>query len=135
VLPLDVSEASSIVACLRDVASEVSSLSLVINNAGINSERQPQDWVSTASAAEAMDVYRTNVVGPLLITQQTLPLLRAAVCSSSPPPAVINISSTFASLALNDDGNNAVYKLSKVRSVCRTPVCCTPSAALPLPLC
>ena len=129
VLALDVSDASSIAACMQHVASAVPSLALVINNAGINSERQPEDWVSTASAAEAMDIYRTNVVGPLLITQQALPLLRAAAASR--PPAIVNISSTFASLSLNGDGNNALYKLSKVRSLSLTAT----TAALSLPLC
>ena len=112
---MEVSDESSIRSAFARLSSTTPSLSLLVNNAGIQSPRQPFDDITTADLSDALTLYRTNVLGPLLITQLALPLLLSPSPTSSPsiPPRVVNISSTFGSISLTTDGNNATYKMSK----------------------
>ena len=112
VVPMDVSSEESIREAFAGLPPHIKQLDLLINNAGVQSHKQPADWMLQASASDAMSLFQTNVVGPMLITQHALPLLTASTCTS-PPTTIVNLSSTFASLALNTDANNATYKLSK----------------------
>lgn len=112
VLSMDVSSGESIQAAFAALPANVKQLDLLINNAGIQSPKQPVDWILQASAADALQLFQTNVVGVLLCTQCAVPLLTAS-SAVDPPPTVVNISSTFASLTMNTDANNATYKLSK----------------------
>ena len=111
-LTMDVSSEASIQAAFAALPPHVKTLDLLINNAGIQSPKQPADWLLQASAADAMALFQTNVVGCLLVTQYALPLLTAST-ARSPPATVVNISSTFGSIQRNGDANNATYKLSK----------------------
>ena len=110
---MDVSSESSISAAFTRLSSSVTHLDVLVNNAAVQSNRQPSDFISTATAADAALLFHTNVVGPLLCTQHALPLLRSAAPSGSPIPVVINISSTFGSISLTDSGNDSTYKMSK----------------------
>ena len=112
-LAMDVSSDDSIRAAFAAIPPHVKQLDLLINNAGIQSPKQPADWILQASADDALALFRTNVVGALLTTQCALPLLTASTAASSPPATVVNVSSTFGSVTLNMDANNATYKLSK----------------------
>jgi len=111
-LAMDVSSEDSIQAAFAALPADISTLDLLINNAGIQSPKQPADWILQARAADALALFQTNVVGAMLATQFALPLLTA--CTANDPPAtIVNVSSTFGSLTLNTDTNNATYKLSK----------------------
>ena len=111
-LSMDVSSEDSIRSAFSALPPHIQELDVLINNAGIQSPKQPADWILQASAADALSLFQTNVVGALLTTQYALPLLTAST-ASSPPATIVNVSSTFGSLTLNTDANNATYKLSK----------------------
>ena len=113
---MDVSDEGSIRSAFSRLSSSISQLHLLVNNAAVQSPRQPFDLITTASLTDALTLYRTNVLGPLLITQLALPFLLPSTPSpsSSPtPPVVLNVSSTFGSVSLTTDGNDCTYKMSK----------------------
>ena len=131
VLSMDVSSEESIKAAFAALPSHITQLDLLINNAGVQSPKQPADWMLQATAADAMSLFQTNVVGPLLTSQLALPLLTAST-AADPPPAIVNISSTLGSLQLNTDANNATYKLSKaaLNQLTRTLAAALPTMAI-----
>ncbi|XP_015673065.1 uncharacterized protein LOC107288912 [Protobothrops mucrosquamatus] len=120
VLQLDVTNLESVQAALREVQKCVGEggLTLLINNAGI--------WVyndmETENVKDMMRAYSVNTIGPLQISQAFLPLLKMAArrspCQglSSSKAAVINISSTSASMELMaywNVGPSVAYRCSK----------------------
>ncbi|XP_025890230.1 uncharacterized protein LOC112943296 [Nothoprocta perdicaria] len=103
IIPLDVTDPASIQAAAARVTEHLkgSGLNLLINNAGI------VKWNSldTTTREEMSEVYATNTIGPLLVSQAFLPLLKKAAqgspsselsCSRA---AIINISSIGGSIA------------------------------------
>lgn len=90
---LDVTDANSIASATAQLKEEVGSLDVLINNAGIaGSHLSP----SQCSAQDLRDVYETNVIGPVSVTQALLPLLRAGSRRT-----IVNVSSELGSLALH----------------------------------
>ncbi|XP_053808973.1 C-factor-like [Vidua chalybeata] len=94
----------SIQRAVRDVGYHLKDqgLNLLINNAGISSHAT----LSSLDSQEMLDVFATNVVGPLQVVKEFLPLLEQAAkaagqeglsCSRA---AVINISSKLGSIGL-----------------------------------
>ncbi|XP_015269641.1 PREDICTED: uncharacterized oxidoreductase C24B10.20-like, partial [Gekko japonicus] len=95
-------------ASIKDAAACVenhlkgSGLNLLINNAGIYKEVA----LDAVDEEDMINGYRTNVIGPLLVSQAFLPLLRRAAQGSSEKglscsrAAVINISSALGSIEL-----------------------------------
>ena len=76
-LGLDVNDDASVAAALEVVRKETGRLDLLVNNAGV-------PGVGAAVDLERDDlrrVYETNVISPLRVTAEALPLLRAAVAS------------------------------------------------------
>ncbi|KAL8194856.1 UNVERIFIED_CONTAM: hypothetical protein K2H54_037219 [Gekko kuhli] len=121
ILPMDISDPSSIKAATAKVTEKLqgAGLNLLINNAGI---LRPND-VETETAEDMSEVYRTNVIGPMLVTQALLPLLRKASqespqkgmsCSKA---SVVNISSEAGSITkhvtLWEHGQAVCYYCSK----------------------
>lgn len=98
--PASIGRAAQLAAQLTD------GLDLLVNNAGV------ADWSSFAEVEPAAleRCFRTNAVGPLLVTRALLPLLRAG---SS--PLVVNISSLLASLSHSraDRSGSYAYNASK----------------------
>ncbi|XP_070809258.1 C-signal-like [Pituophis catenifer annectens] len=102
VLQLDVTKPESIQAALKEVEKCVgeSGLTLLINNAGIGLFND----LETENAKDMMTVYSINTIGPLLMSQAFLPLLKKAAwrspCQelSSSQAAIINISSSAGSM-------------------------------------
>jgi NAD(P)-dependent dehydrogenase (short-subunit alcohol dehydrogenase family) len=92
-LRIDVTDES----CIADAASEIEQryghLDILVNNAGVagSSAGAP----STVSAAEVRQVYETNVLGVVSVTNAMLPLLRRAEAGR-----VVNMSSHLGSLTL-----------------------------------
>ncbi|XP_031977295.1 uncharacterized protein LOC116449673 isoform X2 [Corvus moneduloides] len=105
---LDVANPSAI----RDAAKVVEGklngmgLNLLINNAGIYT---PTATLETANAEDMVSTYKTNAVGPMLMAQAFLPLLKKAAqdskekglsCSKA---AIINISTILGSIKKTPD--------------------------------
>jgi len=112
VAPLDVTDEVSCARLAAAVASVVSRVDVIVNNAGINAsspelggpERASSLALLTAGAVDRM--MRTNALGPVLVTRALLPLL-------APGAAVANLSSRRGSLAGKRTGENYGYCMSK----------------------
>ncbi|XP_070703587.1 C-signal-like [Pempheris klunzingeri] len=102
VLRLDANDLCSIKQCAQQVASLVGKggLNLLINNAGILVRATLQD----TTPEDMQNTFTTNVVGPMNIIKEFLPLLRAAVKASTLKgmscckAAVVNISTLLSSM-------------------------------------
>ena len=104
-LPLDVTEAKSIQAMAASLNQAVDHLDVLVNNAGILESSSVS--VLKVSASEVERTWRTNTLGPLLVTQALAPLLQR-----SKHGTVINLSSGWG--ALHDMGDEAAaYGISK----------------------
>jgi NAD(P)-dependent dehydrogenase (short-subunit alcohol dehydrogenase family) len=93
---LEVGDEQSIVSCARTVSGLVDSIDILINNAGMGygkGETRGLDQLGGLTMETQVAVFRVNAIGPLLITQALLPLLRR-----SHGARVVNISSWLASL-------------------------------------
>ena len=91
-------------------------LNVLVNNAGIAIRR----GLENVTADDMAQSFATNTIGPIMLTQSLLPLLkRAASCASSKPlgwekAAIINMSSVLGSISENDGGGLYPYRCSKV---------------------
>ncbi|KAF7236035.1 hypothetical protein EYD10_17179 [Varanus komodoensis] len=120
IIQLDASEPSSIRAAAAKVTERLkgAGLNLLINNAGIV---KPGDLESTTPEVMS-ELYNTNVIGPLMVSQVFLPLLRKAAqgspqkgmsCSKA---AIINMSSeggSITNLLLWESAPVIAYRCSK----------------------
>lgn len=90
-------------------------LNLLINNAGT----APQDSVDDVTSENMHKAFAINAVGPLLVVQAFLPLLKTAATRQQSSPlsinkaAIINISTGVASITENDTGRGYSYRSSK----------------------
>lgn len=83
---LDVTDDASVESAFEQVASETGGrLDVLINNAGLGG-------TAVVTGAEAHELFDTNAVGPIRVTQAALPLLHA-----SDNPVVVNVSSALGS--------------------------------------
>jgi NAD(P)-dependent dehydrogenase (short-subunit alcohol dehydrogenase family) len=114
VVALDVADPSSIEACARTVTDQTQALDLLVNSAGIYSARGSADpdaageSLGRLALAPALDVLRVNAVGPLLVAQALLPLLRRA-----PGARIVSLSSGYGSVSANAGGFPYYYAASK----------------------
>ena len=104
VLGLDVTEEDTIAAAIDAVADEADGLDLLINNAAIN----PEERLGALDPETVLHTFRVNAVGPILVAQASLDLLRAG-----DEPRILNISSTSGSLARKSSGGGYSYSSSK----------------------
>lgn len=101
---MDVTDEESIKAAVADVEAHEGRLNVLINNAGVMTNRADTNdgnglnTMELLTAAEALRVYDMNVFGALRVTMAFLPLLRR-----SEHPAVINVSSGMGSQGLTHD--------------------------------
>ncbi|XP_077311856.1 C-signal-like [Lithobates pipiens] len=99
---LDVTNPTSIEDACSDITERLNGrgLNLLINNAGIAVFHSLYE----ATAEDMMEMYKTNTIGPMLVTQAFFPLLKKAAqenpneVKSCSKAAVINISSGAASI-------------------------------------
>ena len=91
VLCLDVTDESAIAAAVGNIQSQVDSLDLLINSAGVypRGETTP----CTVTAETLLYAFRLNSVAPLIVAQHCLNLLR-----KGRNPKIVNISSKMGSL-------------------------------------
>ncbi|XP_009952515.1 PREDICTED: uncharacterized oxidoreductase C663.09c-like, partial [Leptosomus discolor] len=102
IIPLEVTDPTSIKAAAARVGEQVggSGLNLLINNAGI----AKLNFLDTETLEDMTQIYTTNTVGPLLLGQVFLPLLKKAAQGSSDSAlscskaAIINMSSCGGSI-------------------------------------
>ncbi|SHK93856.1 SDR family oxidoreductase [Hymenobacter psychrotolerans] len=109
---LDVTDEASIRAAHDTVQAATGSLDLLINNAGTYPGMGPEDpenqRLGQFTAEGALQVLRVNAVGPLLVAQAFLDLLRAGTKAR-----ILSLSSGQGSLAWKASGDPYHYSASK----------------------
>lgn len=114
IVPMDVNNDESIAKAFKIVSDKTNHLDLLINNAALNYHtpgRNPEasTKLGKLKRQEFIDMFQTNSLGPLFVTQTFVPLLANA--------KVVNVSSFRASFADRDkthNYNNYGYAASKV---------------------
>ncbi|XP_072279120.1 C-signal-like [Pyxicephalus adspersus] len=102
VIKLEATNSNSIQEAKKEVEKHLhgAGLNVLINNAGIMSDSRPE----SADSEDFLNVYNTNVVGPLLITKAFLPFLKKAAKENPDKPlgcgksALINVSTLLGSI-------------------------------------
>ena len=105
ILPLDVMDEASIASAKEMVRTQTDHLDLLINNAGVN---PPGERLGDLEAETLLHTFHVNAVGPMMVTQQFLDLLRAGERSK-----IVNISSQMGSLIQKKSGGSYSYCTSK----------------------
>nr|XP_056718678.1 C-factor-like [Euleptes europaea] len=120
ILPMDISDPSNVKAAAATVTDHLqgAGLNLLINNAGI----AKPSTLESETAEDMSEVYKSNVIGPMMVSQAFLPLLRKASqespqkgmsCSKA---AIVNMSSeagSITNLLVWDLGHVISYRCSK----------------------
>lgn len=106
VLEIDISKPESIRRAAEELASASGHLDVLVNNAGVLLDEDEAILTTTPEIFEA--TLRTNTLGPLLVTQAFVALLR-----KSETPRVINVSSGGGQLTDGADGWAPAYCISK----------------------
>ncbi|MBI1848189.1 MAG: SDR family oxidoreductase, partial [Candidatus Rokubacteria bacterium] len=110
IVPLDVADAASIHAAEALVHKEVDALDLLVNNAGIYSvagSEEAGEKPGDLDFDDAIRVFRTNAMGPVMVAQACLGLLRRGEA-----PKIVSLSSEYGSVSAND-GFPYYYAASK----------------------
>ncbi len=92
-LPLDVRDVASLEACARRIEGDHGHVDLVINNAAILGDLD-RGGVGTLDYERMLQVFDTNTLGPLRVSQTFWPLLRKGTTK-----LLVNISSEAGSIA------------------------------------
>jgi len=114
VLALDVTDTGSIDASYEAVSAETDGLDWLVNNAGVNSDSagvhhpDTYQYLGHLQAESLLRMLGINAVGPLLVAQRYLDLLKAGE-----EPRIINISSHMGSLTHRTSGGSFGYAASK----------------------
>ncbi len=112
VVQLDVTDEASIRAAHAAVQAATDGLDLLINNAGVYPGAGPEDpenqRLGQLTADSALHVLRVNAVGPLLVAQAFLDLLRAGTKAR-----ILSLSSGLGSLEWKASGDPYHYSASK----------------------
>jgi NAD(P)-dependent dehydrogenase (short-subunit alcohol dehydrogenase family) len=87
---LDVTDDASVAAAFAQIGAD-GGLDVLVNNAGI-AKRSPDGRGEALDGASALEVFDTNAIGIIRVTEAALPLLR-----QSPNPVVVNVSSALGS--------------------------------------
>jgi len=117
VVKLDVTKPDTFTAVVGEVDGIVleNGLNVLVNNAGIFLRKGLED----VTAEDMLLAFSTNAIGPLMLTQVFLPLLKRAASHLSAKPlswqraAVINFSSRFGSISDNTSGGSYTSRSSK----------------------
>ncbi|HEY3406574.1 MAG TPA: SDR family NAD(P)-dependent oxidoreductase, partial [Propionicimonas sp.] len=89
---LDVTDDASVGTALATIAASGTGLDVVVNNAGIARRANGAPMKEALDGPSVLDVFNTNAVGIVRVTEAALPLLQR-----SPNPVVVNISSALGS--------------------------------------
>eukprot|EP01091_Cochliopodium_minus_P013903 TRINITY_DN459_c0_g1_i1.p1 TRINITY_DN459_c0_g1~~TRINITY_DN459_c0_g1_i1.p1 ORF type:complete len:251 (-),score=67.55 TRINITY_DN459_c0_g1_i1:82-807(-) len=107
IIYLDVSNLETVKKGFEIVKNTISSLDLLINNAGIAGTNFKDSLVDLKNS-EFLDVFNTNVIGVLNVTNTFFPLF-----NKESKTLVINVSTTLSSISLTKDTICVPYKVSK----------------------
>jgi len=103
---LDVTDAASISAAVKEIDTSWGVLDILINNAGIGLFDGPP----TKSSLDALrQTFETNLFGIVAVTNALMPLLRRSSAAR-----IVNVSSDVGSIALTSDPANPLYQLNGV---------------------
>jgi NAD(P)-dependent dehydrogenase (short-subunit alcohol dehydrogenase family) len=105
-IEIDVSDTDSIRSAFEEVAGQCDHLDVLINNAGILLDEDKSALTITPEIFET--TLRTNTLGPWLVTQAFVPLLK-----KSSEPRIVNVSSGGGQLEDGADGWAPGYCVSK----------------------
>ena len=100
---LDVADEQSIVSLARRLAGEP--IDVLINNAGVGEAGPGLEGLSVEDLESTL---RVNAIGPVIVTRELLPNLRAGRRRT-----VVNLSSGLGSVSGNTDGGWSAYRASK----------------------
>lgn len=89
---LDVTDDASVAAALATVAASGTGLDVLVNNAGIARRGGGASESESLDGPSVLEVFDTNAVGVVRVTQAALPLLR-----QSANPVIVNVSSALGS--------------------------------------
>ncbi|WYZ36138.1 hypothetical protein EsH8_XI_000021 [Colletotrichum jinshuiense] len=101
-IQLDITSDNSISKAIEEIERTHGKLDVLVNNAGVLLETQPDAFVSTRDLF--LKTFNTNVFGTVALTEAALPLLR-----KSSHPRLIFVSSTMGSLTVSGDPNTFFY--------------------------
>jgi NAD(P)-dependent dehydrogenase (short-subunit alcohol dehydrogenase family) len=104
-IPLDVTDLGSIVECVQMVAAQADSLDILINNAAVH---MGDENLSAVKSDDLLNTLQVNAVGPILVSQQFIHLLK-----NGEQPRIINISSEAGSISRMDHFRGYGYYGSK----------------------
>jgi NAD(P)-dependent dehydrogenase (short-subunit alcohol dehydrogenase family) len=105
-LEIDVSKADSVRRAAEEFSRQADHLDVLVNNAGILLDDDKDVLKITPEIFE--NTLRTNAIGPLLVSQAFVPLLKG-----SDAPRIVNVSSGGGQLADGADGWAPAYCISK----------------------
>jgi NAD(P)-dependent dehydrogenase (short-subunit alcohol dehydrogenase family) len=112
IVQLDVSDENSIEQAAHQIGNILSSLDLLINNAGIYIGRPGttagSDKLGKLTMKGGVETFATNAIGPMILTQSLLPLLEA----SEHKARIVSLTSGLGSIA-NSAGPPFHYSASK----------------------
>ncbi len=99
---MDVASPSSNLQAKENIAAQIKSLDVLVNNAGIrgNGPQAP----SVIAIEDVRRVFETNFFGVIQVTQAFMPLLKL-----SAEPRIVNVTSDLASLTLHNDPSWRYY--------------------------
>lgn len=106
-LTCDVTDEGQVREAARATAARADGLEIVINNAGIGGWR---GGIDDLDMDQVRDVFETNALGPLRVSQAFLPLLRRGRA----PRRLVHITSLMGSIGDNRSGGSYPYRISKV---------------------
>ena len=104
---LDVCSPASVEAWADAVGCLAGHVDVLINNAGIYG---PRASLNDVAAEDALAVFSTNALGPLLVVQS---LRRRGLLGGAAPTLVANVSSKVGSVDDNKSGGGYAYRASK----------------------
>lgn len=108
ILGLDVADDAHFAAFAESVAAWTDGIDVLIHNAGMNPRVPEARSLGTLTAAAIQTQVQTNAIGPLLLTQALLPLLK-----KGEKPVVVMVSSQMGSLQWKQHGGGYAYSMSK----------------------
>ncbi|CAF1347991.1 unnamed protein product [Didymodactylos carnosus] len=105
IIQMDVKIEKSVKDAFTQISSICTGLDAIINNAGYAPDKTKK--AENVTRSDMMDAFEINALGPLLVIQQSLPLLRKGVMKK-----IINVSSLLGSHEMNP-GRQVAYSTAK----------------------
>lgn len=112
-LAIDVTDMASIGRARRELASQLGSLDVLINNAGISGGTAQH--MSSVKMEDLRQVFETNFFGAVQVTREFMGLLK-----KSAEPVILNVSSELGSLALHTSRPTPNFDLYDAYSCSKT---------------